>query len=384
MRYVLCPWGVVTLARSTRAILGILAIAILAAFSALFAARSFNPRFSRDLPAPEAWKALEHDAQKAASLFRQELKKQPRDPVLHFGAGSAAYALGQRGAALSSLKMAVELDPEFPEALTLLGRVAYENGNSELAMRSIEKASALRPRDRQLTELLERWRHESKVHDSYVEKPAEHFRILYEGGTQQMIGDRVARVLEAGYQRIGRTLNSYPSETLTVILYTNREFQDITRSPSWAAGRYDGRIRIAVGGALEAHDLDRVVTHELVHAVVASVAPGRVPAWLNEGLASYLESNDQSWVGETIRRAGTVVPLESLTQGFSGLDEERAHVAYAESAVAADILCRKLGQNIGAFLQMVGSGRSVDDALLEFQVQPDAFHSEWRRRVGLR
>jgi hypothetical protein len=212
----------------------------------------------------------------------------------------------------------------------------------------------------------------------------EHFRILYEGGTQQMIGDRVARVLEAGYQRIGRTLNSYPSETLTVILYTNREFQDITRSPSWAAGRYDGRIRIAVGGALEAHDLDRVVTHELVHAVVASVAPGRVPAWLNEGLASYLESNDQSWVGETIRRAGTVVPLESLTQGFSGLDEERAHVAYAESAVAADILCRKLGQNIGAFLQMVGSGRSVDDALLEFQVQPDAFHSEWRRRVGLR
>jgi hypothetical protein len=91
------------------------------------------------------------------------------------------------------------------------------------------------PRDRRLTELLERWRHESKVHDSYVERPAEHFRSVR--GHQQMIGDRVARVLEAEYQRIGRTLNSYPSETLTVILYTNREFQDITRSPSWAAGR---------------------------------------------------------------------------------------------------------------------------------------------------
>jgi hypothetical protein len=33
---------------------------------------------------------------------------------------------------------------------------------------------------------------------------------------------------------------------------------------------------------------------------------------------------------------------------------------------------------------MVGDGRSVDDALLEHHVQPNAFHAEWRRRVGLR
>ena len=51
-----------------------------------------------------------------------------------------------------------------------------------------------------------------------------------------------------GYSRIGKTLNSFPTETLTVILYTNREFHDITRSPAWATGNYDGRIRIAVGG----------------------------------------------------------------------------------------------------------------------------------------
>ncbi len=304
--------------------------------------------------------------------------------MLHFGAASAAYALGQRGAALASLKKAVELNPEFVEALTVLAQVAYESGDSSLAIRSIEKAAALRPRDRRLTDMLERWRHESSVHNSYLEKPAGHFRILYEGGTQQSIGDRVARVLESEYSRIGRTLNSYPSETLTVILYTNREFQDITRSPSWATGGYDGRIRVAVGGALRPDDLDRVVTHELVHAIVASAAPRRVPAWLNEGLATYLESSDRSWVPGVLHRAGTVVPLADLANGFSGLDEQQALVAYAESAVAAEILCAKLGSNIGGFLQMVGNGSAVDDALLAFQVQPDAFHSEWRRRVGLR
>ena len=138
------------------------------------------------------------------------------------------------------------------------------------------------------------------------------------------------------------------------------------------------------GGALSLGELDRVVTHEFVHAVIADIAPRRVPAWLNEGLATYFESSERGWVPATLRNAGTVAPLEDLANGFGHLDEQRALLAYAESAVAAEILCQKLGTNIGAFLRLVGAGRSVDDALLEFQVQPEAFHSEWRRRVGIR
>jgi hypothetical protein len=229
-------------------------------------------------------------------------------------------------------------------------------------------------------------RRESAVLKSYLEKPAGHFRILYEGGTQQSIGDRVARVLEAEYLRIGKTLNSYPSETITVILYTNQEFRDLTRSPSWSSADFDGRIRVAVGGALQPRELDRLVTHELVHAVVASAAQSarRVPAWLNEGLATHLEAPDHAWTSGVLREATNIVPLESLVHGFSGLGEADALVAYAESATAAEILCARLGPNIGSFLQMIGNGESVDRALLEFQVQPNAFQSEWRRRVGFR
>lgn len=227
-------------------------------------------------------------------------------------------------------------------------------------------------------------RRREAVHDSYLERSAEHFRILYEGSTQQSIGAHVARVLEREYPRITQTLNSKPSGPITVILYTNREFQDITRSPSWATGVFDGRIRVAVGGSLSASDLDRVLTHELVHAVVASAAPRSVPAWLNEGLATWLESGDVSWTPGVLRRAALIHPLESLEQGFVALDAEAALVAYAESGVAAEILARLLGGNLGAFVQLVGGGMPLDDALLEFQVQPNAFHAEWRRRVGAR
>ena len=64
---------------------------------------------------------------------------------------------------------------------------------------------------------------------------------------------------------------------MTAILYTQQQFRDITKSPSWAAAAYDGRIRIPVLGALKnPAELDRIVTHEYVHAVVHQMFP-RVP-----------------------------------------------------------------------------------------------------------
>jgi tetratricopeptide (TPR) repeat protein len=369
----------------TRATAGVLLAAFLATASAIAVATNLT-RLSaaREMAAPEGWAALERqDAAQAAAIFARELKNRPQEPTLHFGAGSAAYALGRPRAALASLQKAVDLDPQFAEAFVMLGRVAYAQGQGPQAIRSLEQAAALRPRDREIRSLLDRWRHESSVHGSYLEKPSGHFRILYEGGTQQHIGDRVARVLEREYVRIGKALDSAPAEPVTVILYTDRAFQDITRSPSWATGRYDGRIRVAVGGTIPGDELDRVVTHELVHAVVANAAPRRVPAWLNEGLATHLEGSSPAWVDYVLRNASTVVPLERLEHGFTGMDEDGALLAYAESATAAAILCERLGGNIGAFLKEVGNGRTVDQALLEFQVQPDSFHAEWRRRVGL-
>jgi hypothetical protein len=210
------------------------------------------------------------------------------------------------------------------------------------------------------------------------------FRVLFDGAAEQAISERVASVLESAYWRIGKTLNSYPSETLTVILYTNRQFQDITRAPAWAGGGYDGRIRLPVGGALRSpRTLDRVVTHEFVHAVIASAAPRGVPAWVNEGLASYLESSDHVWAQRILRSADGIVPLEELEDGFDHMDGSTALVAYAESLVAAELLCRRLGANIGPFLQMLGSGHTVDQALSTLNVRPETFHAEWRKRVGL-
>ena len=340
----------------------------------------------QELPEPEAWAALNRgDHARAASLFRQGLERSPRDAALHYGAGWAAFGLGNNDAAISSLKKAVEIDPSFAQAAALLGTVAYANGDIDLAIRSMEKASALAPRDVRMRQQLDQWRKESALHSSFAERPGVRFRVLFEGTQQQALGARVQQVLESSYWTIGKTLNSYPSQTLTVVLYTNKQFQDITRAPAWADGGYDGRIRLAVGGAMRTPAaLDRVVRHELVHAVIEHVAPRNVPAWVNEGLASVLEGPDQAWAARVLAQAREVFALEDLSDGFGDLDGREALVAYAESAVAAQLLVERLGPNLGVFLQMLGGGHSVDQALSTASVRPEQFHAEWRKRVGLK
>jgi tetratricopeptide (TPR) repeat protein len=361
----------------------ILTLGLLAAASGGTAGATSPPQDGHP-PAPAAWAALERgDAAKAAAIFREELDRSPRNAVLHYGAGYAAFLLGRADAAISSLKHALEYNPRLLPAMVLLSQVAYDNADLNLAVRTLEKAAALAPTDRRIAQQLDQWRRESALHDRFDERPGVRFRILFEGAAEKAISDRVAAVLESAYWSIGKTLNSYPGETLTVILYTNRQFTDVTRAPAWSGGQYDGRIRLPVGGALKSpKTLDRVVRHEFVHSVIGHTAPRGVPTWVNEGLASYLESSDRTWAARVLQATNGRIPLEQLQDGFGRFDSATALVAYAESLIGAQLLCERLGDNVGPFLQMLGSGHTVDQALSTHNVPPDAFHAEWRRRIG--
>ena len=50
-----------------------------------------------------------------------------------------------------------------------------------------------------------------------------------------------------------------------------------------------------------------------------------------------------------------VFPLEDLSDGFEHLDGREAMVAYAESAVAAQLLVERIGPDLGVFLQMLAA-----------------------------
>ena len=141
-----------------------------------------------------------------------------------------------------------------------------------------------------------------------------------------------------------------------------------------------GHIGVTVIEAI-GHGRQRGVTHEYVHAVLHSLAPRGVPTWLNEGLATYFEPGDHAWLTQRLRTANPI-PLRMLEESFDRLDGEDALVAYAESCVAARVLVERLGPSFPTFLQYVGNGTSVDQALLLFNISPDDIQREWSRRAG--
>jgi len=166
-----------------------------------------------------------------------------------------------------------------------------------------------------------------------VETPRD--SVLFDGPADEFLARRIVDLLESAYARIGESLRAYPTGTITVVLYTTQQFQDVTRMPSWTAASYDGRIHVPVRGALQqTEQLDRVLTHEFVHAVVAQIGGPAVPVWVNEGLATAMEPGSvvQS---KAVLAAATVRPhLQQLHGTFSGLDAAQARLAYAYSAYA--------------------------------------------------
>jgi tetratricopeptide (TPR) repeat protein len=340
---------------------------------------------AQELPAPEGWAALERgDASRAAAIFRDALDRSPQNAILHYGSAQASLALGRTEAAISSLKQAIQYHPRFLQAMVQLAQVAYEAADLDLAVRTLEKAAALAPRDRNIAGQLAAWRKEATLHGSFVTRPGVRFNVLFEGPRQQAVGERVSAVLESAYWNIGKILNIYPGASLDVILYSNQQFRDITRAPSWAGGGYDGRIRLPIGGALKSpQSLERVVVHEYIHSVVRHAGGENVPAWLNEGLASYLEPGDKSWAGKTLRASQIRIAIADLKDGFGNFDGDLALVAYAQSQVGAQLLYERVSPHMGPFLQLLGNGHSVDQALSRHGIEPTAFYAEWSKRVGL-
>ena len=162
---------------------------------------------------------------------------------------------------------------------------------------------------------------------------------------------------------------TFPEQVITVVLYTQEQFRDITRSPDWAAALYDGRIRVPMRGALQRpEELERVLAHEFTHALVRSIAPRGVPTWLNEGLAVLFEPEGRVWAQEQLAKTRKRLPSDTLAGSFAKLSGADARVAYAQSAIAVDQLIE-----LGGTAAVVG--------LLQDLAHGESFPSAFERRL---
>src|SRR5215472_15208173 len=237
---------------------------------------------------------------------------------------------------------------------------AVTAGQLDVAAEAFRQAVAADPRNAQLhlgvaTVAFLQQRMHQQVGD--------HFAVSFEGPAEEALAAKAIESLDRAYWRIGAVLNVYPNTSIPVVLYTTQQFKDITRSPDWAAGAYDGIIRVPMRGALdEAAELDRVLSHEFAHALVRTLSSAAVPTWLNEGLATALESEDLGWAEQRVAQARPV-RLSVLAASFGRFSGSQAQLAYATSALAVRRMLREAGGfAVANLIRDLGEGVDFDRA----------------------
>jgi tetratricopeptide (TPR) repeat protein len=305
--------------------------------------------------------------------------------------GLALLLQGDHGAAEGELHEAQAMDEKDPQVHQLLGRIFYNTGRLYQAIDAWERALELAPEDSETAALLERARRELPVENSMSHDYGRNFKISYNGRAFGEVGDQVLEVLESAYSEIGNDLNFYPDTVVPVLLYTERDFAEITRSPDWAGGLYDGKIRIPVGGVSRMNpQLKAVLFHEYSHVAVHFLTRGRCPAWLNEGLAQIAERRHHdpplTALAAAVDEVKSLV-FEPLETSFIGLSREEAQLAYEQSySLTAYMIEQYHWYKMAELLAALGEGLSMEEAvsavLGEYGTNYASLQAAWHRQFA--
>ena len=245
------------------------------------------------------------DFETASRRFREVIRLRPDAVGSRVGFAAAEIALGREYGALPVVLDGLARHPESAPLHELLGDLRNREERMDDALASWREAFRLAPSDR-LRERIEKAEREHHASRDYAFTAAPHFNLRYDGELDPDLAAAVLDALESRYAELSSTYRHAPGAPLTVLLYPKQTFRDVTRSAENVVGLYDGKIRIPIGGVSRVDpQVERVLAHELTHAIVAAKTRGNCPKWLQEGLAQLAEPRPLSR-SDRIKLARTV------------------------------------------------------------------------------
>ncbi len=275
--------------------------------------------------------------------------------------------MGKGEDAISLAEKSTRLAPGSADSWMVLGYACYAADRNRDAMAAWKRSLEIRP-DPTVQKFLEKAQRDQHAEADFEQRDSGHFSLRYEGHSiPATLRDSVLQVLEAKYEDLAGQFGISP-RNITVILYTEQAFQDVTQSPSWTGAVNDGRIRIPISGLTTVTpELARILGHELTHSFINQLSHGRCPQWLHEGIAQLMEPRTAAPYGATLARLFAddhEVPLNLLEGSFMNLGGREASVAYIQSLAVAEYIRDTYGMDdIRRILERIGQGASTESAL---------------------
>ena len=303
----------------------------------------------------------------AAAQFEYAEELFPDDPQAAFLRGNAVYQLKQYDLARTELEKSRNLGGDTADVLFFLGKVFYDTEDIREAVALWELAAQKDPENKTLLELLAKAKRELSVDAGMGKGQSSRFILSYDSGIKSDAADKVLDVLEDAYNRVGRDFSAYPESRVPVILYTGKDYREITGSPGWSGGQYDGKIRLPVGGMTEVTPVVRgVLFHEYTHVVVRELTRGNCPVWLNEGLAESEGRREFDPPLTSLNKASagnSLLPFSSLTGSFASLQVKSIDLAYQQSYSLVRYMISAYGwHTMKELLTALGEGSSFETA----------------------
>jgi len=303
----------------------------------------------------------------SASYFEKAVRFDPENPAILNYYAALLVRTGNAGEAQTYAERAVKLAPNSPDAYAVLGYAQFAGDHNREAIESWKHSVSLRP-DAQLTALLAKAEKEAKTESTYSQRDSDHFTLRYEGKqTSDELRQQIMSGLESDYNDLTGQLSTTPHDRISVILYTDQAFFDVTQAPSWTGAVNDGKLRIPVQGvSAVTPELAHVLKHELTHSFINQLAAGRCPQWLNEGVAQAMEPKPlaNGHRLEQLFHAQQEIPYNMLEGSFIRFSGGEAVLAYDESLAAVLYISDTYGMGaVQRLLASIGEGTSTEAAL---------------------
>src|SRR5216684_470756 len=328
-----------------------------------------------------AWFELSRgDMAHALADARTAVTYAPEEPLMLLSVAYLHLRRSEFKESLDYLERARRIAPNNADVAKLSGWAYYGSNKLDQAVAEWKRALALRP-DSEVQRALDKALADKQEEESYKENESSHFKLRYSGAAEPALARDVLRTLEAHFSAIESELDYTPPDSIGVILYTQDAFSDITRAPAWVGALNDGRIRVPVQGLAGVDsELSRVLKHELTHSFIAqktrSACIGlaatcgiRAPAWIQEGLAQWMEgqrSGENAAALLQIYTAGHAFSLSRLEGSWLNMGGDTARYAYAWSLANIEYIVQAGGMSdIERILDRIGAGMAAEVALKE-------------------
>jgi Peptidase MA superfamily len=305
----------------------------------------------------------------AAALAHSEraLELKPDELTLLLNVAYLHLRRSEDIAALDCLARARRVAPDSSDVAKLSGWAEYGLDRLPQAVEDWRRAQRLRP-DPEVARALAKAERDLKAEQNFREQKSAHFILRYYGGAAPELEQEILPTLEQDYLSISNTLDYTPPEPISVVLYTDQAFEDITRAPRWVGALYDGRIRLPVQGLTSmTPELAHVLKHELTHSFITQKTQGRCPVWLQEGVAQWVEGRSAAKIAPllvTLYDHNEEPSLAALEGSWMGLPNGLAAVAYGWSLAVVESVVQAGGPvDIQRLLDRIAEGSSTEDAV---------------------